>query len=113
MLLGRLSGGVATVCGIADVGTSDAVCIGRNRVESKERKMNTLLISFGDGIMMGRINWPIDGMVIAVALVAAFVLLLAALLREAKPANPTIRLKPLKPTGVRPVSGALHYPRTA
>lgn len=75
--------------------------------------MNTLLISFGDGIMMGRIDWPIDGVVIAFALVAAFVLLLAALLREAKPADSTVRVKPLKPPGVRPISGALHYPRTA
>ena len=75
--------------------------------------MNTLLISFGDGIMMGRIDWPLDGTVIAIAMVAAFVLLLAALLREAKPASPTIHLKPLKPTAVRPISGALHYPRAA
>jgi len=75
--------------------------------------MNTLLISFGDGVMMGRINWPIDGTVIAFAMVAAFLLLLAALLRETKAANPTIHLKPLKPTGARPMSGALHYPRTA
>jgi hypothetical protein len=48
--------------------------------------MNGMLISFGDGMMTGRIDWPIDGATLAIALLVVFALLLMGLLRESKPA---------------------------
>jgi hypothetical protein len=76
----------------------------------REKMINTLLISFGDGMLMGRIIWPIDGTVLAFGMIAAFALLFVALLRESKPASTTIHMKP---TDVRPISGALHFPHAA
>jgi hypothetical protein len=61
--------------------------------------MNTLLISFGDGVMTGRIEWPISGLALAITLVLAFALLLMGLLRESRP-DSIVRTTPtrLRPT---------------
>jgi hypothetical protein len=72
--------------------------------------MNALLMSFGDGVMMGRIVWPVDGAILAVMLMGVFALLLAVLLHESKPTDSAIHMKP---KGVRPLSGPLHYPHAA
>jgi len=55
--------------------------------------MNAILIPFGDGMMTGRIDWPLDGLALAVVLVLAFALLLMGLLRESRP-GPVVRMRP-------------------
>ncbi len=67
--------------------------------------MNAMLVSFGDGLMMGRIDWPIDGLGLAVFLLVAFALLLMGLLRESRP-DPVVRTKPARLTASLP--GPLH-----
>lgn len=73
--------------------------------------MNTLLISFGDAMLTGRIEWPIDGVFLALGMLAAFaVLLLVLLLESSRSTDAAIRVKP---KGVRPMAGPLHYPHAA
>lgn len=60
--------------------------------------MTTMLIPFGDGMVTGRIEWPIDGVSLAATLIFVFALLLMGLLREHRPGKVVRR----RPKGLRP-----------
>jgi len=57
--------------------------------------MNAMLVSFGNGMVTGTIDWPVDGLLTAIVLTLAFVLLLMGLLHERAP-NTVVRSKPTR-----------------
>jgi len=72
--------------------------------------INSIIVSFGDGVMTGRVDWPLDGFGLAVVLVLAFALLLMGLLRESRP-DPVVRTGPKRLRPSLPTS--LQHPQAA
>lgn len=60
--------------------------------------MNGMIISFGTGVMSARLEWPVDGLLLGIALTVAFALLLMGLLRE----RGSESVERMRPTRLRP-----------
>jgi hypothetical protein len=53
--------------------------------------MNSFVLPLG-GVLFGRIEWPLDGPVVALVLLSTFAFLIVALAREMRSSTPTASL---------------------